>query len=148
MGRNEYFYSADFFTRWLKKSKSFHVQTFDIPLQTNCHDPKSGLTTKEMLLKMAMPYEGTGRILYTDRFYTSPEAACLLLHDLNLYLTGIVSPKRRGIPPNMQGKANEISKGHTKALFCHEHQLSMIQFRGDQASKSCVDLSTFYGNGH
>ena len=54
---------------------------------------------------------------------------------MNLYLTGIVSQKRRGIPPQMIGKKNEVDKGHFKAMYCHDKQFTAVQYRGDQASQ-------------
>ncbi|XP_041473820.1 piggyBac transposable element-derived protein 4-like [Lytechinus variegatus] len=100
-----------------------------------------GLSTK-VVKDLTRPYAGSGRHVYMDNFYTSPQ----LFEDLkevNLGACGTLRLNRRGIPPMMREAAAAARKGDAPKFFRRGDMLGVTW----HDTKRVSALSTIHPSG-
>ncbi|XP_030839578.1 piggyBac transposable element-derived protein 4 [Strongylocentrotus purpuratus] len=100
-----------------------------------------GLSTR-VVKDLTRRYAGSGRHVYMDNFYSSPELY-EFLHNENLGACGTVRLSRRGIPPIMREASQQARKGEPPKFF-RKGDLMGVTWHD---TKRVSVLSTIHGTG-
>ena len=73
--------------------------------------------TAAVVIKLCQDLWDSGRIVYTDRYYTSP-SLCFYLQKLGLYACGTAMTNRQGFPKELIKKANLCKQGDFEWQQC------------------------------
>jgi hypothetical protein len=100
--------------------------------------PKRQAIIHHTVTELVKPWEGSGRILYTDNLYTSPHLS-EHLYRVGLLSCGTARPNRKGLPPDLKKTLGALKPGETRAW--QKGQLGCLAWRD---KRSILMLSTHH----
>ncbi|XP_030841073.1 uncharacterized protein LOC115923840 [Strongylocentrotus purpuratus] len=100
-----------------------------------------GLTTR-VVKNLLCAFNGSGRTVYTDSFYTSPDLY-EYLRDQKLGACGTLRLNRKGLPPTTREASLQAQKGDDPAFFRKDDMLGITW----HDTKRVSVLSTVHGSG-
>ena len=121
---------------WFCKTKS------DFPLNANIYVVKVSNVcrnlSKDVVLELCQPYNGSGQDVVTDKFFTSHSLVVALLK-VNLTLLGTIHCNRKEIPIELRDKKQQIES--SKFAFDHENHIMLASYI-PQKNKNVILISS------